>query len=148
MHFSKAALIFLLSTTKFLLGIGMALTVNLSFLVAMSLTIGGGIFGVVFYLFGFRLLAKFIERETRHVKVKFNGWRRFMIKLKQKGGLFGIALLSPLVLSIPIGVALSISLGSTKRRILIFHITSVIFWSLVIFTIKYSLGYDVTETLK
>jgi len=148
MHLSKAILIFLLSSTKFLFGVSMALTTNFSILFALSLTIGGGVFGVVFYLFGFRLLAKFIERETRNIKVKFNGWRRFMIKLKQKGGLFGIALLTPLILSIPIGVALSISLGSTKRRILIFHITSVVFWSLLIFTVKYSLGFDVTETLK
>ena len=53
-----------------------------------------------------------------------------------------------LILSIPIGVALSISLGSTKRRILIFHITSVVFWTLLIFGIYYGLGFDLTEMFK
>lgn len=148
MHFSKATLIFLLSSTKFLAGIIFASATRCSFESALILTIGGGAFGVFFYLFGFKLLAKFIEKETRHIKVKFNGWRRFMIKLKQKGGLFGIAMLTPLILSIPIGIALSISLGSTKRRILIFHISSIVFWSFLIFSIKYGLGFDLTSMFK
>lgn len=139
--------IFLLSTTKFLLGIVGALALNVSWLEAVLVTASGGAFGVIFYLFLFKFIINFISKRTKNIKIKFNRWRRFLIALKQKGGLFRIALLTPLILSIPIGIALSISLGSTKRRILIFHISSVVLWSLLIFTIKYGLGYDVTETL-
>ena len=84
-------LIFLLSTSKFLAGVLWALATNLDWLTGLIITATGGIFGVVFYLFFFKLVVKIIGQKTQHVKVKFNRWRRFMISLKQRGGLLGIA---------------------------------------------------------
>lgn len=139
--------IFLLSTSKFLAGILWALATDLDWFTGLIITGSGGIIGVIFYLYFFDFLIKFIGNKTKNVKVKFNRWRRFMISLKQKGGLLGIAIATPMLLSIPIGIVLSLSLGSTRRRIMIFHITSIVLWSVLVFAIKFGLGYDVTETL-
>ncbi len=147
MNISKIILIFLISTSKFLIGIGMAVASNLSPIESFILVVSGGIFGVLFYLFLLELIVNFIAKKTTNVKIKVNGWRRFMIKLKQKGGLFGIAALTPLILSIPVGIALSISLGSSRRRILLFHIASVLIWSLIIIGAKYLFNFDVTKNI-
>jgi hypothetical protein len=143
----EAISIFFLSTTKFLLGIIGALALDCYWVESFLITASGGIFGVIFYLFLFEYLIDIINKRTKNVKIKFNKWRRFLIALKQKGGLLGISILTPLFLSIPLGIGLSISLGSTKRRILTFHIASIIIWSLLIFIIKFGLGYDVADTL-
>ena len=140
--------IFTFCTTKYLIGVGLALSYSKSVYDSILFSVTGGITGIFFYLYIYKLLLKIFRREVKSIKIKFNRWRRFIIKVKQKGGLFGIALITPLFLSIPLGIGLSLTLGSTKRRILIFHITSIVFWSLLIFAIKHSLGYDVTETLK
>ncbi len=139
--------IYLLSTTKFLLGIAGALALDIPWIDAFLITSFGGISGVIFYLFVMKLIVRFIEKRAQKVKIKFNKWRRFLIALKQRGGLLGIAILTPLILSIPVGIALSVSLGSSKRRILIFHISSVLIWSLLIFIVKFGMGYDLPETL-
>jgi len=139
--------IFFLCTSKFLAGILWALATDLDWATGLLVTGTGGIVGVVFYLFVFDFIVKYISKRTQHVKVKFNRWRRFMIFIKQKGGLFGIAALTPLLLSIPIGIALSLSLNADKKKILAVHLLSVIIWTFLIFIVKFGLGYDVGKNL-
>jgi hypothetical protein len=147
MGLGQFIIIFLLSTSKFLLGVIGAMAADITWLEAVSITTFGGIFGVVFYLFTFEYIIAIIQKRAKNIKIKFSKWRRFMIHLKQKGGLLGIALLTPLILSIPLGIALSISLGSSKKRILIFHCLSILGWSLLIFTLKFNFGFDPIKLL-
>jgi hypothetical protein len=140
MNLAKIISIFLLSSTKFLLGVGAVLLTDYSFGKAFSVIAIGGIAGVIFYLFLFNLIVKFTQK--RGPKIKFSKWRRFMIHLKQKGGLLGIAALTPIILSIPLGIALSISLQAKKRNILLTHCISIVFWSVTLLGVKHYLGYD------
>lgn len=140
MNIAKALSIFLLSSTKFLLGIGAVFLTDLSFAMAAAITIFGGIAGVFFYLFLLQFIVKYMKAKA--TKVKFSRWRRFMINIKQKGGLLGIAAITPILLSIPLGIALSISLGVEKRNILLTHCFFIVFWSFALLGLKYGLGYE------
>lgn len=130
----------LLSSTKFLLGIGAVYLTNFSFVEAVIFTSIGGILGVLFYLFLFHQIIKFTQKKGP--KIKFSKWRRFMIRIKQKGGLWGVAALTPILLSIPLGIALSLSLQVNKKNIALAHIICVLFWSLALIGLKYQLGYS------
>jgi hypothetical protein len=51
--------------------------------------------------------------------------------------LVAIALLSPLIISIPVGCFLSIGIESNRLKVLIFQLVALLIWSIVIFGSKY-----------
>ncbi len=52
--------------------------------------------------------------------------------MKQRFGLIGISLLTPLLLSIPLGSFLAVRYFKNKQRILIYMFASILFWSVSI----------------
>lgn len=77
----------------------------------------GGIIGIVLftYLGGYMqdyLVKKFPKRFGR----RFTSSNRFLVRIKQKFGLGGIAALTPIVLSIPVGVLFALALTHDKRK--------------------------------
>jgi hypothetical protein len=62
----------------------------------------------------------FTRRNRRIVKI----WKRY--------GLFGIAAITPIILSIPIGTLVANSLESDKKKILIYMLFSTFFWAVSI----------------
>lgn len=81
---------------------------------------------------GINTLASAIRgnRPQKKKKVFTKGSRR-MVYIKNKYGLFGIAILSPLVISIPIGAFLAVRYYSDKRKILLYMMASVAAWTLL-----------------
>lgn len=74
------------------------------------------------------------RRKTRKIFTKRN--RRF-VKIKSKYGLIGIVLLSPVILSIPIGSFLTVKYYGNRIKNIIFLIAGQLFWSFV-YTIFYT----------
>jgi hypothetical protein len=117
---------------------------NMSFTETLIYTNIGGILGTIVFVYfsGFLLKtwndywpAKFkFHRKTRKIFTKRN--RRF-VKLKLKYGLFGIVLLSPVLLSIPLGSLLIAKYYGIKKTNIIWLIAGQIFWSFV-YTIFYT----------
>ena len=68
------------------------------------------------------------NQPTRKVFTKRN--RRLVILFK-KYGLFGIALLTPILISIPIGTVVANSFEANKRKIFLYMFISILFWSTV-----------------
>jgi Na+/melibiose symporter-like transporter len=70
----------------------------------------GGIIGVTFFYFS---AGYFMERHAQKmlkstkVKKKFTKTNKAIIRIKQKVGIIGLAILTPLILSIPIGSIIS-----------------------------------------
>jgi len=72
-----------------------------------------------------------IQEKPRKKKKIFNKRNRRIIHIKQKYGLFGIAISTPLLLSIPIGVFLTVRYYPRSKRKYFYLIGANIFWSLV-----------------
>lgn len=66
---------------------------------------------------------------TENQKKIFTKRNRQIVSIFRKYGLFGIAFLTPVLLSIPIGTIIANSLESNKRKIFIYMFISLLFWS-------------------
>jgi hypothetical protein len=111
---------------------------KMSFAETLIYTNIGGIIGVFtfFYFSGFLIRMwntywpenlKFY-RKTKKIFSKRN--RRF-VSIRLRYGLFGIVLLSPVILSIPLGSFLTVKYFGTKTSNVIWLVTGQAFWSLV-----------------
>ncbi len=68
-------------------------------------------------------------------KKVFTKRNRKLVRIWRKYGLFGIALLTPVFLSIPIGTVIANSLVDNRKKIIIYMFFSVLFWSLTMTTL-------------
>jgi uncharacterized membrane protein len=137
--------VFLLSTVKFVFGaVPMALGLGFSFFEAVTVTSCGGIVGcTIFVLLSEKIverLTKRREQRCREGKIptgkKFTKKNKLIIRVKTRFGLAGIAFLTPLLLSIPIGCFLAVRYFKIKHKILIHMYVSIIFWSVSISSLK------------
>ncbi len=102
----------------------------------------GGIAGIYFFAFlSKRLIAWWkrtfskthrnsIEKEAQTKKI-FTRRNRRIVRIKQRNGLIGIAVSTPFLLSIPVGVFLVVRYYHTSRRKFIYLIASNVVWSLI-----------------
>ena len=102
----------------------------------------GGIIGIYFFAFlSEKLLAwwkRAFRRSNRHIledeqqeKKIFTRKNRRIVRIKQKYGLFGIALTTPFLLSIPVGVFLVVRYYHTSKSKFLYLIASNLFWSVI-----------------
>lgn len=67
-------------------------------------------------------------------KVFSPGSRKF-VKIWRKYGLFGVAFLTPVVISIPIGTFIANAFEDNKKKIFLYMFLSILFWSLFLTSI-------------
>lgn len=124
--------IFLLSGVKFLGGLIWAIAAIQSDVLGWFVAILGGIFGSFIWIF----LGHWIQDKWRNFQRqwgkppprRFNGKNRFLIWLKKKGGIYLLVLLSPLIISIPVGCLILSSMDSNRYRLLFLMSVSVLIW--------------------
>ena len=97
----------------------------------------GGIFGNIFFTFLSAGILKVIhnyraKRNLIHNKRIFTKFNRRVIRVKQKFGLTGIALITPII-GTPVGAFLAERFFKHKRRVIIYLSLSVMVWSLVLY---------------
>lgn len=162
-HWFKVLQVFLLSSIKFLLAVPYAFKMKFDCLQTIIITSSGGISGVIFYFYFFsgmlRLLRKhflwrynlifnkifarprrFFEYRKKVRQSKFKHRKKFtrknkiIVRIKQKWGLFGIAFLTPILLTIPLGTFLATKYYSRhlKKTVLISLFISVLAWSIIL----------------
>lgn len=137
--------VFLLSTVKFVLGgVPLALTFGFSFFEAVVVTSLGGFTGVLIFVG----VSDFLLKKYKHLKHKqhpvqsksnkkvFTRRNRLIITVKQRFGLWGIAGLTPLLFSIPIGCFIATRYFKDKQKIIIYMFASVLLWSISISSFK------------
>ncbi len=130
---------FLLSTVKFVFGsVPWALSLGFSFFKTVTVTSLGGFTGVVFFvLMSDRLVANLKKRKAKKLKEHpdqrptkiFTHRNKIIVSAKRRFGLAGIAFLTPLLLSIPIGCFIAVRYFKNKQRVLMYMFCSVLFWS-------------------
>ena len=60
----------------------------------------------------------------------FTPKNRKVVNIWRKYGLFGIAFLTPVILSIPVGTIIANSLEKNKKKVIIYMFFSLVFWSI------------------
>jgi hypothetical protein len=70
--------------------------------------------------------------KTQSKRTIFSPRSRRIVKLWQRYGLFGIAAITPILLSIPVGAFIASRFENDKEKIFIYMFTSILFWSLLI----------------
>jgi hypothetical protein len=73
--------------------------------------------------------------EVESQKKLFTPRNRKFVRVWRKYGLFGVALLTPVLFSIPIGTIVANAFEDNKRKIFVYMFFSILFWSLLFTTI-------------
>lgn len=113
-----------------------------SFLETILWTNVGGILGVYFFAFlsgkllawwkrTFRRSNKNILADEQQVKKIFTRRNRRIVRIKQKYGLAGIALITPFLLSIPVGVFLVVRYYRSSKVKYLYLIAANLIWSVI-----------------
>ena len=141
----------LVSSLKFFVGLVNATVLfDLGFIPSVLLTVGGGMAGVFIFAYLDKLLVNLwykITGKERATKVKFNRSRRFMIRIRSKYGLAGIALLTPILLQVPVGTILAMRLIKDVRKVSLYMLVSFTLFSLIDCGQYYSFGFQVKDFL-
>jgi uncharacterized membrane protein YbhN (UPF0104 family) len=143
-----AVIAFLWSPFKYMFGVATVfLTEGLPPWAGFLITLGGSMLGVIIYVYaGEWLLERWLARRPNH-KVFSKGTRR-LVRIKNNGGLWGIALLTPVLLSIPVGCLLAIAMEHHRMRIVRIMFFSLLIWGGLIFGLKELFDIDITAWFK
>lgn len=153
----KLLQVLILSGIKFLFAPLLSIGYGFNYFQTAIVTAVGGILGLIFFYFLSKWIlrqyynfsplifayftgekvarAKRILRYRNPPKKKFTKKNKFIVNIRKKYGYFGIILLTPVILSIPIGAFLAQKYYSKNSSVLLHMSISVIFWSFFISTI-------------
>ena len=97
----------------------------------LLLTMIGGIIGIIIFTqIGLDLEKWLVKKFPKWFK-RFTLKNRILVKLRRNFGIWGISFLTPILLGIPVGVALCLTLTRDKRKIIRPMIFSVVVWTLI-----------------
>ncbi|MCC6690097.1 MAG: hypothetical protein IT235_01065 [Bacteroidia bacterium] len=140
--FLEIAGVFILSAVKFgLAGVPSAVFAKWSFLKVLTVTISGGITGTIVFTFVSEAVIKsykkvknkIVQKNKLDSKPKFTLTNKIIIKVKQRLGLFGLAILGPSVLSIPLGTFLGIRYFKDRKKVMSYMFVSIIAWAIILY---------------
>lgn len=149
-EFLEIAGVFVLSALKFgLAGVPSAVFANWSFFKVLTVTISGGMTGTFVFLFISEALIRSykkvrqklieskgqpdVEQGNAKQKRKFTFTNKTIIKVKRRFGLFGLSILTPSLLSIPLGVFLAVRYYKNRKKIMSYMFISIVAWAVVLY---------------
>ncbi len=115
---------------------------KLHFLKIMIVTISGGITGNIVFTYVSAAIIRGVhnyrmKRNLIHRKRIFTAFNRRIIRLRQRFGLVGIAFITPMFLSTPLGAFIAERFYRDKQRVILYLSISVIFWALTLYGLAY-----------
>lgn len=138
--FWKIMSVVLLSSVKFAIGgIPLAIFYKFSFLKVVVTTTTGGLLGV----FAFTFLSEWLIMAGKKIiprkpdKKIFTWKNKLIVWVKMKMGLAGLAILTPTILSLPLGLFLAVRYYKNRKKIIIYMCASVVACSLLLSTFKF-----------
>jgi uncharacterized membrane protein len=140
----KILTVVLWSAVKYIVGISFAIGFGFNTLNTLLLTIGGGMLGVVVYLYLWDLILRIIYRfrPKKNKPIKFTPMKRKLVRFIKKYEVWGIAFLTPIILTPPIGTVLASSIEHNKWRIKLLMFMSFTFWTLLVLALKFIFKLD------
>ena len=125
------------SAFKVLVGFGLAAKFEMSVWEGFVSISTGGILGIMLYAYlGARLRDWVVARRrankmVRHPDAKRIKRLRLYIKIWRRFGIYGIAFLTPPLISPPVGTAIALAFGEKPKRIVLFLGVSVCGWAII-----------------
>ncbi|MBX2842618.1 MAG: hypothetical protein KTR26_12675 [Flammeovirgaceae bacterium] len=137
----KALTVFLLSLWKTFVGPALSFGFGFSYLEMVIFNYSSALFSALISLYFAPNIMAFISRLFKLEPKPYNArWRKVLVFWK-KYGFYGIMLLSPILIGIPLGVIISQRFKTPASKILIYMSVMVLFWSsLAYFLAKFGLG--------
>lgn len=146
LQFISAALACTISLSK--IGIPTVIAIYKSnYLLALLSSCTGAVFGSILFTYLFAGILKWWDNlkigmfSSKHPKKIFTKFNRRVIRIKHRFGLIGIAILTPIFLSIPIGAFLAERFYKDKRKVIIYLSISSIAWCFLLYFV-YLFFYD------
>src|SRR3954470_23987689 len=132
----------LIASLKFLIAPFEAERYGFNFKDSFLITTTGGIIGILIFsilgeliAYGWKKLLNFFKRPLgkgeKPVK-KFTSAKKFAVRIKMKFGLVGLALITPTIISIPIGTFVTHRFYRKKIRNILLLIASLTLWSFIL----------------
>jgi hypothetical protein len=139
---AKIISVFLASAVAFgKLGMPTAVALfKFDFMRVILVSCAGGIAGNLFFTYLSAAIFKGVHnyrarKNLIHKKKIFNRFTRRIIRVKQKFGLVGIAFITPMFLSTPLGAFIAGRFYRNKRRIVLYFSISMVFWAVFLYFI-------------
>jgi len=134
-EFWEALGVMLISTLKHtLVGVPSGFAAGFSMLEVILYTAIGGIASVSFFMYFASTVKKaylwYLAKRGKTPR-KFTKTNRFIVCVKQRFGLYGLAFITPPLISIPIGAMITASIYKNKTRAFAFLVGGVLFWSVL-----------------
>jgi len=146
-QFFASLFILLTSTAKFSM-VSFAVIASGLGIQSALINLAGGIIGVIVFTYlGSKISVWLIKKWPNKYGKRFSKRNRMLVRVKRTFGLGGIAFLTPIFLSIPVGVMFCLSITSNRRRILWNMIAACVFWGLVMFVPYFAFGFNVKSAL-
>jgi len=132
----------LFSSVKFLFAPSAVYLSGYSYFQTIAITICGGLIGVTLFFFAGAALSRFVQDRFSSAKPRksFTKRNRLLIKVKASWGLIGLALISPTLISIPLGSLLAARYFRNDKRTLPVFFGAVVFWSFVLTSLTALIG--------
>ena len=142
-----------LSTTKYLAGIAVAIinmgngTNAVTYFVS---TIGGGMIGVVAYDLLLMEVLYYIKKKRGIDPTKFRINRRMrrLVTFRRKFGLYGVALLTPILLQVPVGTILAGTIEQNSKKVFLYMFVSFTLYSTAFYLLYTFLGINPNDVLQ
>jgi len=133
-------LVVILSATKFLTAPITSLNIGFGYIETLLITTTGGLIGVFFFFYLSSVIMLMISKISARTnknkpvkhKKKFTWKNKMIIHIKREYGLIGLAALTPIVLSIPLGTFLAARYFPDKKKVIGYLSASVIVWSVIV----------------
>ena len=129
----KILVVISLSGIKFMIAIPLSvIKYDFNFIQTFLFSVVGGMIGVFVFSYLSDKIYKLIQKRRQNKIKKRSVKKAFAIITARKYGLIGIAFLTPILFSIPIGTYLALYFFPEKIKTIPILITSVVGWSLVL----------------
>jgi hypothetical protein len=125
---------------KYIVGLIIAFKFNYGFFPTVLLSVAGGMTG--FYVFAIfeKTLERFFRRFRKKKdpnKIKISRFMRWLVRIRSGYGIAGIALLTPILLQVPIGTLIAIRLTHNFHKVSLYMLASFTFTSSVLCGLYY-----------
>lgn len=119
-----------ISTLKFMFGPISGVALGLTWYESLICTILGMMLTVLAMMFLSNFFRRIEDQYFKKAKKKspFNKRNRWAIKVRQKLGMWGVALLTPILFTPPVGIILSLAFRYSKAEILYKMLISALVW--------------------
>tara|TARA_B100001109_G_C18862071_1_gene474576 strand:+ start:1835 stop:2272 length:438 start_codon:yes stop_codon:yes gene_type:complete len=135
---SKVFGLLLFSALKFFLAPSTTIISGYGFWETIIITISGGFIGfVLFFKFGEVLQKGFQKIVKPKARKKFSKRNKLIVRIKRSYGLWGLAILTPCLLGIPLGALLASAYYRSQKGALWIFFGFIVIWSFILTGISF-----------